>query len=144
LYTAGIQPELDVYYMSRTYLTRHGAGPLNNEFDPGCLPYTGVKDETNIYNPHQQNLRFAFLEKEGMIDDIKKDLRMDRSWKVNHHLTFTCVDQLDDGLTVRFFEDGVLHSHDILDFSKGMAKALESHGVFISKGPTRKDIQQII
>ena len=38
---------INVIYVTRTYVTKHGAGPLKNSFSP--LDY-GLVDNTNIYN----------------------------------------------------------------------------------------------
>lgn len=53
---AGID-QIDAYYVSRTYVTRHGAGPLAHE-DP-ALRFT---DDTNVDHPYQGALRFAHLD----------------------------------------------------------------------------------
>jgi len=54
---AGIK-EKDVYYVSRTYLTRHGAGPL-----PGEDPSLSFEDETNYPTQFQGSIRFAALDR---------------------------------------------------------------------------------
>lgn len=48
----------EAVYVSRTYVTRHGAGPLPHEggFDPAAY---GIRDLTNQPNPWQGALRFA-------------------------------------------------------------------------------------
>ncbi|HEY6056189.1 MAG TPA: adenylosuccinate synthetase [Gaiellaceae bacterium] len=53
---AGID-QIDAYYVSRTYLTRHGAGPL-----PGEDPTLSFEDDTNHQNTYQGALRFAPLD----------------------------------------------------------------------------------
>lgn len=53
---AGIS-DIDAYYVSRTYLTRHGAGPL-----PGEDPTMRFADDTNLEHPWQGTLRFAPLD----------------------------------------------------------------------------------
>jgi adenylosuccinate synthase len=53
---AGIT-EIETYYVSRTYLTRHGAGPLPDEDD--TMDY---EDDTNRVHPYQGRLRFAALD----------------------------------------------------------------------------------
>ena len=63
---AGIT-DIEAYYVTRTYLTRHGAGPLPGE--ESNLSYT---DNTNIENPFQGKLRFAPLDSE-MFNRCKKD-----------------------------------------------------------------------
>lgn len=53
---AGIDT-IETYYVSRTYLTRHGAGPL-----PGEDPVMSFPDDTNLDHPFQGRLRFAPLD----------------------------------------------------------------------------------
>lgn len=53
---AGIDSK-EIYYVSRTYLTRHGAGPLPDE-DPSM----SFGDDTNKPNPFQGTMRFAPLD----------------------------------------------------------------------------------
>lgn len=53
---AGIT-EKEIYYVSRTYLTRHGAGRL-----PGEDPAMSFRDDTNQVNQFQGKLRFAPLD----------------------------------------------------------------------------------
>lgn len=48
--------DLTLYYVSRTYLTRHGAGPL-----PGEDPKMKFADDTNTDHEYQGSLRFAPL-----------------------------------------------------------------------------------
>ena len=63
---AGMDPE--VYYVSRTYLTRHGAGVLPGE--DGALRYP---DNTNNENPWQGPLRFGALDHHALLARIRKD-----------------------------------------------------------------------
>ena len=49
--------QIDAYYVSRSYVTRHGAGPL-----PGHDPSLSYFDDTNIDHPYQGEIRFAPLE----------------------------------------------------------------------------------
>jgi adenylosuccinate synthase len=58
----------DVYYVTRSYLTRHGFGPLDNE-----VVNPGIVDETNITNQYQDHLRFATHDFERMADDVSRD-----------------------------------------------------------------------
>ena len=55
VYEGGLEIS-DVYYVSRTYLTRHGFGPLPQQAS------WSYPDETNIENDWQDGLRFASLE----------------------------------------------------------------------------------
>jgi adenylosuccinate synthase len=63
---AGID-DIETYYVSRTYLTRHGAGPLPGE--DASLRYD---DDTNLEHPWQGTLRFAPLDA-GLVARCRKD-----------------------------------------------------------------------
>lgn len=63
---AGIT-DMDIYYVSRTYLTRHGAGPL-----PGHDKSMRFADNTNLEHPWQGTLRFAPLD-DGLLKRCAKD-----------------------------------------------------------------------
>lgn len=67
--------EPDLYYVSRTYLTRHGAGEMIDECDHDNINPIMV-DETNKENPWQGKLRYGYLDPVKLIDDrITKDVR---------------------------------------------------------------------
>lgn len=79
---AGIR-DIEAYYVSRTYLTRHGAGPL-----PGENPSMSFEDDTNRPNPFQGSLRFAPLRPKELLDRIKADAGANQ-----HKLVLTHCDQ---------------------------------------------------
>jgi adenylosuccinate synthase len=64
---AGITDK-EIYYVSRTYLTRHGAGPL-----PGEDPTMSFEDNTNHQTRFQGSLRFAPLDERSLISRCKED-----------------------------------------------------------------------
>lgn len=66
---------INVIYVTRTYITKHGAGPLKNSFSP--LDY-GLVDNTNIYNKWQGTIRYAFLNVTEMEHRCNKDFS---KWK---------------------------------------------------------------
>lgn len=70
---AGIT-EIEPYYVSRTYLTRHGAGRL-----PGENPAIAYADDTNIDHPFQGRIRFAKLDdklRERCAEDAKCEYKL--------------------------------------------------------------------
>jgi adenylosuccinate synthase len=81
--------ELDVSYVSRTYLTRHGAGPLTGESD------WSFSDQTNVSNQFQGHLRFAPMDWNQLRHSIDLDLKRARFFglKVNANMAMTCLDQ---------------------------------------------------
>lgn len=58
---AGID-QIDAYYVSRAYITRHGAGPLPNE-DPAMR----FDDDTNVEHAYQGRIRFAPLDYDSLL-----------------------------------------------------------------------------
>lgn len=60
--------DIDAYYVSRTYLTKHGAGPL-----PGEDTALDYEDETNLFNESQGRIRFAPLDVASMWNRCAKD-----------------------------------------------------------------------
>lgn len=80
---------LDAVYVTRTYLTRHGAGPLADEWD--IRPPT-IRDETNIPHQFQGSLRFAELDVQGLGQRIFEDCaKSPISPTVS--VALTCMDQ---------------------------------------------------
>ena len=91
--------EIEVYYMTRTYLTRHGAGPLERELS--AAPFEGIKDETNIVNEWQGSLRFAYLDLDLLHTTIIADLSTNYTQiKIRPRLGITCLDQIPEELIV--------------------------------------------
>lgn len=82
--------KLEIIYVSRSYLTRHGAGPL-----PGETAWS-LPDKTNLENPFQGKLRFAPLDLNLLRDSIERDLLSASASKIELEpsLAFTCLDQL--------------------------------------------------
>lgn len=79
---------LQVWHVSRAYLTRHGAGPLPGEF----VPDPPIEDRTNTFNIYQGALRFATLDPGALQDRISKDLAS--VGLKQSSLALTCVDQV--------------------------------------------------
>lgn len=73
--------EIETYYVSRTYLTRHGAGPL-----PGEDRTMHFHDDTNVDHPFQGKLRFGRLDVGDVYKRCRRD-KQDRSFKLvlTHH-----------------------------------------------------------
>ncbi len=93
---AGLEA-LDVTYMTRSYLTRHGAGPLPGELP--ARPYAGIVDATNIANPWQGWLRFAWLDADLLARTIRHDMAMAEvppCLRMSFGLGVTCLDQVGD------------------------------------------------
>lgn len=89
---AGIN-QIEAYYVSRTYLTRHGAGPL-----PGEDPEMSFIDDTNIPHPWQGQIRFAPLDADALELRCHEDFGSgDYKLAITHcdQLAFTCPHDAD-------------------------------------------------
>lgn len=74
--------KIEVCYVTRSYLTRHGAGELENE----CLKEDinpNMFDKTNVPNPYQGTLRYGKLDALTLSDRIYKDFRLWYGQKLN-------------------------------------------------------------
>lgn len=92
---AGIT-EKEIYYVSRTYLTRHGAGPLPKE-DSNL----SFEDDTNRPTQFQGRLRFAPLDINSLRSRIKADAGSNP-----FKLVLTHCDQLESPCSADFYSDG--------------------------------------
>ena len=92
----GIQP--DLYYVSRTYQTRHGVGEMENECHKDNIN-TLIEDETNQPNPWQDSIRYGYLDPEKLFERVTGDVS-EYLGKASHtpnsvnlvftHMNYTC------------------------------------------------------
>lgn len=82
---SNMKADIDIFYITRAYLSRHGAGPLPNEI----VTPVNIVDDTNVKNDWQGELRFAPLNYDKMFDAIEEDLSKleDLSYTVNAMIT---------------------------------------------------------
>lgn len=67
-----VQPDIEICYVTRTYLTRHGAGPFPEECQEFAKKYN-LFDKTNVYNPYQGNIRYGLLNNKELVDRVVQD-----------------------------------------------------------------------
>lgn len=81
--------DIEVCYVSRTYMTRHGAGRFDTECSKSDINEKMV-DLTNIPNPYQDTIRYGML----IIDDLKNRIISDLgNVKVNKSLAITHLNE---------------------------------------------------
>ena len=68
----------EVLYVTRSYLTRHGAGPLPTEC-PKEQINPAMTDRTNVPNPHQETLRYGLFDPEAVLARVEADLAATRA-----------------------------------------------------------------
>mgnify|MGYP000609643195 FL=1 len=66
---------IEACYVTRTYLTRHGAGRLDNECKREDIN-KDMFDHTNLPNPHQGTLRYGFIFTGSLMQRILKDFQL--------------------------------------------------------------------
>lgn len=101
--------DVEVCYVTRPYLTRHGAGRFDNECSKEEIN-PNIEDSTNVPNPHQGSLRYGKMDVEELQERICKDFSMGSSAKLS--LAITHVNE-----TTQLFKpaedmfDIIYHSH---------------------------------
>ena len=71
----GVVEKTEACFVSRTYVTRHGKGKLPRECDKKELNPNGTMiDLTNVPNPFQDNLRYAWLDTEDLYKQINNEI----------------------------------------------------------------------
>jgi adenylosuccinate synthase len=138
---AGIN-RLDCVYATRAYATRHGAGPLPHELPD--KPFAKIKDATNITNPHQDNLRFGWLDLDLLGAAIAHDMKSyspAANFKITKKLAVTCLDQLD--ARTSFVRQDKLCETTPNDFLIAAAQAVNVNEVLVSRGETCETITKM-
>jgi len=83
--------DVEVCYVTRTYLTRHGAGPFKEECGKDEIN-PDMKDLTNVPNPHQGTLRYGKPDVAAFLRRIREDYDSERfptEWNTRMTLAVT-------------------------------------------------------
>lgn len=82
----------DIYYVTRAYQTRHGAGPMTNEDHEDNTLIKDNPNETNKQDPWQGHFRKAILN----VDQLRYAIECDSNYfdGYNKNLVITCMDHL--------------------------------------------------
>lgn len=139
--------EVEVVYCTRTYLTRHGAGPLA-EFKPDTLLCGGkVVDETNVPNEWQGTLRFAALHLPALGRRISADLGtafthpLIKPTYIKPVIALTCMDQSEEVLIVRRDDESPVPVK-VADLPELIAAVTGIHVKYVSHGPSAADVKE--
>ena len=85
-----------VIYVSRTYVTRHGAGELAFENSYKNIGNIKIEDETNVFNTHQGDFRYGVLFYDDLVKRISDDFNT--YWKADKnahlHVAITHLDEM--------------------------------------------------
>ncbi|WP_158975323.1 adenylosuccinate synthetase [Cellulophaga sp. L1A9] len=111
--------DIEMYYVTRCYSTRHGNGYMPNEQK---IVLKNNEEETCTYNEFQKELRTGLLDTDLLLHSLKIDQIYSKATRAN--LIITCLDQ---------------YQHKI-DFKK---LALNFTNMYGSYSPYAKDFQKI-
>jgi adenylosuccinate synthase len=111
--------DIEMYYVTRNYATRHGNGWMSNEKE---LVLKNNEEETCIFNEYQKELRFGALD----YDLLNYALKLDGAYgdSIQKNLVVTCLDQTDEEFKFEHLE---------IDFNS----------IFGSYSPYSKDFKKI-
>ena len=68
----GIPFNIELCYITRTYFTRHGAGPLPTECKKEEINEQ-IEDKTNVPNPYQDSIRYGKFDIAAFLNRVKSD-----------------------------------------------------------------------
>ncbi len=115
--------KVEIYYVTRVYATRHGAGPFPTEvvgdlnlFD---FPYE-FEDSTNVPHPYQGTMRVGYLDVDVLKESIHDDLKDFKGYPDAVRLVITCMDQVWDNVV--FQRHNKLVEMEPQDFGPWMKK----------------------
>ena len=72
----------DIFYVSRSYMTRHGVGPMDAECKKEDIN-PDIVDSTNIRNDWQDELRFGYLDTDKLYQRVQADFSRYKDAKLN-------------------------------------------------------------
>lgn len=135
----GKDVQIETFYTTRAYQTRHGAGPLSNELLK--VPYSDVEEKTNVGNKYQGEFRYAYFDLDKFKATVTKDYF--QSFKIVPAVALTCLDQLgaDKNHNIQYYENNLLKICSLYYFKEKLESILEMRNLLTSFGPTRATIK---
>lgn len=134
--------KLKPVYVTRCYATRHGAGKLMHEGEQ--ISSETLVDNTNKFNPWQENIRFAPLDLGELSRFINADLARTEHIAIYDEpvLAITCLDQI--AKNVRIYDKaGNLHEVRTENVVTHIEEELGLKVKYVSYGPMSSDVQKL-
>ena len=116
--------DIEVCYVSRTYMTRHGAG----RFDTECRKEDinpKIVDLTNVPNPFQDSIRYGTLDLTDMRHRIDVDLKELNGREVNKSIA-------------------MMHCNEYQVDKTELVKVFDGFNIYLSDGMTHNDIGKLL
>lgn len=130
---------IEIVYITRNYMTRHGAGSFPTEIKE--KPFKNIIDLTNISNRYQGDLRFGILNIDLLKDTINKDIENTKDLKYKVSLAVTCLDQVDG--EVEYIVNSRRMKGDINYLLSKLFDTLNMKDGYLSYGITRHTIKSL-
>ncbi len=127
--------DVEICYVTRTYLTRHGAGRFDTEVPRNVLG-DDMDDKTNIFNRWQGDLRWGYFDPELFEKTLKKDvsaLQKLPSGNVRRSIAFTHADTTSGCLLTKA---GKMSIKDYVE----RISSMDFNNYYISKGEQSKSV----
>lgn len=119
--------DIDIYYVSRCYQTRHGYGPLKDECTADELGLINIENETNVNNQWQGKFRYAPFDFDLFLYAVRSDCVLNDALPITRNYIITCMDHLPPNASAHKNESiGQYMTHfppgTIFSFSPDMSK----------------------
>ena len=130
-----LREKQEVYYITRTYQTRHGNGYMTNEDLEVKPELKNNENETNVLDEYQGVFRKSLLDIDLLNYAHNNDIY---SKGLTKHLMITCADQVAEKFPVT--KKGKIIEVEAEEIAWHLDTQFTD--VFISRGPTIKDIER--
>ena len=132
--------EIEVIYVTRCYLTRHGAGEFKTELPN--KPYEHLVDLTNVSNKYQGEIRFGILDMDEMKEVVGKDFKNLSGLKSTISIAVTCLDQAITDFFVYHYDGHTVSTTSRKTFLQALCyKLVITSKPYLSYGMTRETIR---
>lgn len=122
--------DFEVCYMTRSYFTRHGAGPLITEVENKEILGVTENDKTNHLNPWQGVFRYGYFDLDLFEKTVEKDLK---DLELGNYKKSICVTHLDE-------TNDFIMTENKISLSGFMNRLSKNFGFYLSRNEDSKNI----
>lgn len=138
--------KIEVCYVTRPYLTRHGDGPFKETDLPSWnIKILNIHDNTNVENEFQGKLRYGLIDLDEFKTRIVKDIKDARNKNITLSIAITHLDETEENfITTR----GVRSHREVIKeleefFKKELSNVIDVK-FYTSTGPERTCVKEIL
>lgn len=96
-FSSDFAQDIEICYVTRSYLTRHGAGRLDTECSKECINAT-MCDQTNVTNSLQGEFRYGYLDISELEKRIHQDMKGYRGYAAKASIAVTHLNETNNML----------------------------------------------